>query len=102
MKRTIIAGVLLLLAVGISLAQQNNVSDEGGRVLALETAWNHALEGKDAKALNMLLANTMVSVDIDGSVSIKAIFWTASKRRITSRARLSPSKAMCRCMGMLR
>jgi hypothetical protein len=28
---------------------------------------NHALEAKDIKALNMLLANTFVSVDIDGS-----------------------------------
>jgi hypothetical protein len=39
MKGTIIVGGLLLLAVGISLGQQNNVGDEGGRVLALETAW---------------------------------------------------------------
>jgi ketosteroid isomerase-like protein len=79
MKRTIIAGVLLLLAVGISLAQQNNVSDEGGRVLALETAWNHALEEKDAKALDMLLANAMVSVDIDGSVSNESDFLASIK-----------------------
>jgi ketosteroid isomerase-like protein len=79
MKRTIVAGGLLLLAVGISLAQQINVSDEGGRVLALETAWNHALEEKDAKALDMLLANTMVSVAIDGSVSNKSDFLASIK-----------------------
>jgi hypothetical protein len=79
MKRSIIAGGLLLLAVGISLAQQNNVSDEGGRVLALEIAWNHALEEKDTKALDMLLANTMVSVDIDGSVSTKSDFLVSIK-----------------------
>ncbi len=79
MKRTIIAAGLLLLAVGISLAQQNNTSDAGGRVLALETAWNHALEEKDAKALDMLLANTLVSVDIDGSVSNKSDFLASIK-----------------------
>src|SRR5215471_3245385 len=79
MKRAIIAGGLLLLAVGLSLARPNSVSDEGGRVLALETAWNHALENKDAKALDMLLANSMVSVDIDGSVSNKSDFLASIK-----------------------
>ena len=34
MKRTIIAGGLLLVAVGISLAQQISANDEGGRILA--------------------------------------------------------------------
>ena len=50
-----------------------------GRVLALETAWNHALENKDAKALDMLLASSMVSVDIDGSVSNKSDFLASIK-----------------------
>jgi ketosteroid isomerase-like protein len=79
LKRTIVAGGVLLLGVAITLAQQSNVSDEGGRVLALENAWNHALEAKDAKALDMLLANTMVSVDIDGSISNKSEFLAGIK-----------------------
>ncbi len=79
MKRTIIAGGLLLVAVGISLAQQSGISDVGGRILALETAWNHALEAKDTKALDMLLANTMVSVDIDGSIATKGDFLASIK-----------------------
>jgi ketosteroid isomerase-like protein len=79
MNRSIIAVALLLVAVGISLAQQNKVNDEGGRILALETAWNHALEAKDTKALDMLLANSMVSVDIDGSVSNKGDFLASIK-----------------------
>ncbi|HEY2121162.1 MAG TPA: nuclear transport factor 2 family protein [Candidatus Acidoferrum sp.] len=78
MKRTIIAGSVLLLSVAFSLAQ-TSTSDEGGRVLALETAWNHALESKDANALNMLLANTMVSVDIDGSIATKSEFLASIK-----------------------
>jgi len=48
-------------------------------VLALEKAWNHALEQKDAKALDMLLANTMVSVDIDGSIQTKSEFLASIK-----------------------
>ncbi len=79
MNRTIIAVGILLFTVGISLAQQNKISDEGGRILALETAWNHALEAKDTKALDMLLANTMVSVDIDGSVATKSDFLASIK-----------------------
>ncbi len=81
MRRTMIAGSVLLLAVAITVAQQtsNSASDEGGRVLALETAWNHALEGKDTNALDMLLANTMVSVDIDGSVQSKSEFLASIK-----------------------
>lgn len=78
-KGIMIAGFILLLGVTIAVAQQSGISDEGGRVLALETAWNHALEAKDAKALDMLLANTMVSVDIDGSIATKSEFLASIK-----------------------
>jgi ketosteroid isomerase-like protein len=78
-NKAVAAGSVLLLGVAIALAQQGNMSDEGGRVLALETAWNHALESKDAKALDMLLANTMVSVDIDGSIQNKSEFLASIK-----------------------
>ena len=38
-----------------------------------------ALEGKDAKALDMILSNTFVSIDIDGSVSSKSEFLASIK-----------------------
>jgi hypothetical protein len=46
--RNIFAGFIVTLLLGASpaTAQQNRISDEGWRVLALETAWNHALEAK--------------------------------------------------------
>ena len=69
----------LSLLVGLAVAQQSTDSDEGGRVLALEKVWNHALEQKDVKALDMLLANTMVSVDIDGSMQSKGEFLASIK-----------------------
>ena len=59
--------------------QQGSMSDEGGRVMALENAWNHALEAKDTKALDMLLANTFVSVDIDGSIASRSEFLASIK-----------------------
>jgi len=81
MKKSIfVAGAFLLCVTAATLlAQQSTISDEGGRVLALEKAWNHALEVKDAKALDMLLASTLVSVDIDGSIANKVEFLASIK-----------------------
>lgn len=79
MKRLGVFTVLLSLLVGLAVARQSSDSDEGGRVLALEKVWNHALEQKDVKALDMLLANTMVSVDIDGSIQSKGEFLASIK-----------------------
>jgi ketosteroid isomerase-like protein len=71
--------VILLFTGVLPAAQQQNMSDEGRRVLALEKAWNLALEEKNTKALDMLLANTMVSVDIDGSISSRNEFLASIK-----------------------
>ena len=72
-------GVLLLTAAFALGHQSASSEDEAGRVLALEKAWNHALEEKNTKALDMLLANTMVSVDIDGSIQSKSEFLASIK-----------------------
>ena len=66
------AAVVLILASASGFAQNN--SSDGGRVLGLETAWNHAIESKDTKAIDMILADTFVAVEIDGSVSSKSEF----------------------------
>lgn len=71
MKRAAIAGSMLLLGVAIMLGQQGGLSEQAGRVLALETAWNHAIEAKDTKAIEMLLADDMVALDSDGNFSNK-------------------------------
>jgi ketosteroid isomerase-like protein len=77
-KRQLAFAASLLVFASISGSAQNT-SDEGGRVLGLENAWNHAIEAKDTKALDMLLANTFVSVEIDGSVSSKSEFLAGIK-----------------------
>ena len=79
MKCLGVFAAFLSLLVGLAVAQQSTDSDEGGRVLALEKIWNHAVEQKDVKALDMLLANTMVSVDIDGSMQSKGEFLASIK-----------------------
>jgi ketosteroid isomerase-like protein len=70
-RKAIIVGSVLIFGIAITLSSQNGVSSEGGQVLALETAWNHAIEVKDAKALDMLLADKMVAMESDGSFSTK-------------------------------
>lgn len=67
-----VAAVALLLGVGITVARQSGIFDEAGRVTALENAWSHAMEAKDTKAMGMLLADSLIAVDIDGSKSDKA------------------------------
>jgi len=68
-----------LLVVAAITASGQTTSDEGGRVLALETAWGHAIELKDTKALDQMLASTFVAVEIDGSMSNKAEFLASIK-----------------------
>lgn len=74
-----LAAVLLIGGVALSVRGQSGAKDEAGRIQALELAWNHALESKDSKALDMLLGNNMVSVDIDGSISTKSEFLASIK-----------------------
>jgi ketosteroid isomerase-like protein len=73
-RKSMAAFGVLLLGVALSAAGQKSNSEDGGRVLALEKAWNRALEEKNSNALDMLLANTFLSIDIDGSVSSKSEF----------------------------
>lgn len=88
-KKTGIFIAVLFIAGAITASGQNPTSDEGGRVLALETAWGHAIELKDTKALDQMLASTFVAVEIDGTLSNKAEFLAGIKA-----PEYQPSQAM--------
>lgn len=77
-KILVTAGLFLLCAAQTG-AEQNRSSDDGGWILGLENAWNHALESKDSKALDMILGNTFVSIEIDGSIYTKSEFLASIK-----------------------
>lgn len=79
--RALITVVMLLLAACLSAAAQStgDVEAERTRILALENAWNLAEEHKDVKALDGLLASTLVYVDYDGSFMDKAQFMASVK-----------------------
>jgi ketosteroid isomerase-like protein len=79
--RTLTVMVMLLAAICVSVAAQStaDVEAERTRILALENAWNLAEEHKDVKALDGLLARTMVYIDYDGSFMDKAQFIASVK-----------------------
>ena len=79
MTRALYAGCVLLLGVVVTVAQQVGLSDDAGRVLALETAWNHAIETKDTKAIDMLLADSMIAVESDGIFATKSEYLAGIK-----------------------
>jgi len=68
---TFSAAALLLLGSHLAPAQQGHRADEAAHIQALDNSWNRALETKDTRALDLLLAESFVSVDIDGSIQTK-------------------------------
>jgi ketosteroid isomerase-like protein len=76
----LILAIAIAMWVGVCPAEgQTTQSDEGAHVLALDNSWNRALETKDAKALDLLLADSFISIDIDGSMETKGQFLTSLK-----------------------
>ena len=70
---------VVMLPLSPAPAQQTQRSEEGARLLALDNSWNRALEARDVKALDLLLDDTVKSVDIDGSLQSKAEFLASIK-----------------------
>jgi ketosteroid isomerase-like protein len=71
----------LLLLVSMPLAGQEaaDADSQRSKILALENAWNRAEESKDTKALDGLLASTLVYVDYDGTLMDKGKFIASVK-----------------------
>lgn len=79
MKRTILVFAVALWFGACLSAQTSSQSDEGAHVLALDNSWNRALETNDTRALDLLLADTFVSIDVDGSIQTKREFLASLK-----------------------
>lgn len=75
MKAVISLCVLLgACAVFGAVRQAAKPNGEEGRIIALESAWDQAEQNKDAAAIANLLADNIVYVDYDGSISNKQQF----------------------------
>ncbi len=71
------AALMVILACAMRLSTTAQVSADAGtvtKVLALEHAWNQAVERKDINALAQILDDALVSVDYDGTLRTKAEF----------------------------
>jgi ketosteroid isomerase-like protein len=75
MRALSIGGLLALLCAVLVIAQDSpKQGAEEGHLLALESAWNHAEQSKDAAALNQLLGESLSYVDYDGTLLNKKEF----------------------------
>ncbi len=80
MKAVASLSVLLVAWAAIGIAQESGKRrGEEGRIIALESAWDQAEQNKDATALANLLADNLVYVDYDGSLSNKQQFLASVK-----------------------
>ena len=79
--KALVALLALLGACAVlgAARQATRPSGEEGRIIALESAWDQAEQNKDASALANLLADNVVYVDYDGSISTKQQFLSQAK-----------------------
>ena len=69
MRRLIaLAGVLLLAFVLMGVQAPKTADEKSEAVINLENAWNYAEERHDGDALRLLLAETFVYTDYDGTI----------------------------------
>jgi ketosteroid isomerase-like protein len=75
----VICGLLLIGSIPLIGQETGNADSQKTKILALENAWNQAETNKDAKALDGLLASTLVYIDYDGTMMDKAKFMASVK-----------------------
>src|ERR1700693_6436720 len=74
MRPLLVASVLFVLSAVLGFAQDQPKNGEEGHLLALESAWNHAEQSKDAAALKQLISDSFEYVDYDGTLMNKKEF----------------------------
>jgi hypothetical protein len=94
---------ILILICLLSLPAANQSvpapSTEEVRLLSLEAAWNRAEQQQDARALDLLLANTLSYVDYDGSLMDKAHFLASAKDHSLHPAQIMDESVKARIYG---
>jgi len=85
----LLAVLALLLASPGFCPQSTAQGSEQGRLLALENAWNQAVQQKDATALEMLLGPELVYVDYDGTLMDRAAYLLSVQAETVKPARVA-------------
>jgi ketosteroid isomerase-like protein len=78
--------VVFAIACGcVVLAQEKaQLSEDEGKILALENLWNRAEQSKDVSALSHIFAPTMIYVDYDGALKTREQFLNYIKNDTSS------------------
>jgi ketosteroid isomerase-like protein len=87
--------ILLMLVPRVNAQGSRGSSDDRGRILSLENAWNHAVQEKDSAALNMLLGPDLIYVDFDGLLMDKKSYVASVQSQI-----LRPEKIVSESMNV--
>ncbi len=83
--RTVLALLCLSLASLVLLAQERpQLTEDEGKILALESVWNRAEQSKDISALSHIFAPSMIYVDYDGTLRNRDQFLTYIKNDTSS------------------
>src|SRR5437867_10061849 len=84
--------VLLIIPVAATalFAQSEPEAAAKAKVIALEKAWNQAYKLGDTKALGSLLDDSLVLIEDDGSLKIKAEFLASVKSPTANEEQVAP------------
>jgi ketosteroid isomerase-like protein len=91
-KATLSIIAFLCAVAFLGFAQATSDSDTRSKLLALENAWNLAVQTRDTKALDAIFDNALVYVDYDGRTLTKAEFllsvknYTANPQQVATEA----------------
>jgi len=100
MRKLTFGGMLCFAMSFLVFAQERvKTGKEEGRILALETAWNHAEESKDAAALDQLLAASLAYIDYDGSIMNKKEFLTSIQQESLHPAQITNEEMTAKVYG---
>jgi ketosteroid isomerase-like protein len=100
--RSTIAGVVSLVAMCLAIAAQSGsiaTDNDSARVQSLESAWNQAEMRHDAQSMSMLLSETFVLTDDDGSLMNKSQWLAHVKSGIDKYDQLTNSGIAVRLYG---
>jgi hypothetical protein len=90
----------LLLAVLAGNAQTGALWEaQQNRILALERAWNQAVQQKDAKAVEPLLDEELIYIDDDGTIMNKAHYLTSVRESAQHFQRIVNESTQVRFFG---
>jgi ketosteroid isomerase-like protein len=95
----VILCALVLLCASVRVSAQQDEATARAQVLGLEKAWNQAYKSGDIKALDVILDNSLVLVEDDGSLKTKSEFLASVKRASVNEEQVAPESLTVRVFG---